>query len=90
MSPRRYQHDGRSVEAIRFVGNGADVAAWVGSDALSHGAGLTGSLTLFVEKRLKLVACGDWIVKAGPGRFSIVPQEQFAAEFKEIDHADVE
>lgn len=88
MAPRRYLHAGRQVEALRFVGNGPEIAAWVGPQALSHGVGLTGSLTLFVEKRLKLVACGDWVVKVAPYRFVTVPQEIFAAEYREVEHAD--
>ena len=88
MPPRRYVHAGRTVEAMRFVGNGPDVAAWAGPLAISHGVGLSGSLTVFAP-RLQIVEVGDWVVRRGAD-LVVVPQEVFVCGYEEVRHAHVE
>lgn len=83
MGPRRYRHGGRVVEAMRFVGNGPEIAGWCG--ARTEGAGLSGSLRVGG----RLVACGDWVVRAG-SVIDVVDQAIFAMRYEEVRHAHVE
>lgn len=88
MTARPYLHEGRRVQAMRFVGNGPDVAAWAGSEAVSHGQGLSGSLTVFVNGLLTLVDPGDWVVRSADGWLSLERQEIFATQYREVRNAD--
>lgn len=83
MGPRRYRHAGRVVSAMRFVGNGAEIAAWCGGRA--EGAGLSGSLRVCG----RLVDCGDWVVRDG-SVIDVVDQTIFAVRYEEVRHANVE
>lgn len=83
MQPRTYEHAGRRVQAMRFVGNGPDVARFAGSFGRAEGDGLTGSLRVGG----RAVECGDWVVRDG-AFVSIVPQEHFAHRYREVRHAD--
>ena len=84
MKPRRYLHAGRTVEAMRFLGNGLEVARFAEPYGLAVGDGLIG----FLRVGGQAVECGDWVVRDG-ACVSVVPQEVFAHRFKEVRHADV-
>jgi hypothetical protein len=83
MPPRTYEHAGRPVEAMRFVGNGPEIARWVGTPEAASGSGLSGSLVMGGHG----VDLGDWVIRHG-GAFAIVSQEVFAHRFREVRHAD--
>ena len=79
MNARTYEHSGRQVEAMRFVGNGPDIAAWAGPVAQAFGTGLIGGLIVAGNR----VACGDWVTKSAEVA-EIVPQEQFVHGYREV------
>ncbi|TCR64683.1 hypothetical protein [Bosea sp. BK604] len=85
MTARRYIHAGREVEAMRFVGNGPDIARWYGLGSLAMGSGLAGRLMLGVD----VVEAGDWVVRDVNGRFSVWDQVTFAHRFREVRNANV-
>lgn len=84
MQPRTYAHAGRRVTAMRFVGNGPDVARFAGAFGRSEGEGLAGRL----RAGGRVVACGDWVVMDGSIP-AVVSQVAFAAgKFVEVSDAD--
>lgn len=84
MEPRIYAHAGRRVRAMRFVGNGADVARFAGAFGRSEGDGLAGTLRIGGQ----VVACGDWVVREG-ACVAVVSQVRFAAgKFVEVPDAN--
>lgn len=86
MGPRRYRHGGRVVEAMRFVGNGPEIAGWCGAlDAHAVGRGLSGSLQINGTE----VAVGDWVIREGVV-VTIVAQDVFSKRFQEVRNAHVE
>ncbi|MBN9438244.1 hypothetical protein [Bosea sp. (in: a-proteobacteria)] len=72
----RFVHEGRVVEAARFVANGPEIAAWAGPEVEATGRGLSGTLRLKGAE----VATGDWVVKDGEA-LSVVPQELFSSQY---------
>lgn len=77
----RYAHDDRVVEAMRFVGNGPDVAAWLGAFGRAEGCGLAGTLRVAGRE----VESGDWVVLDGLPR--VVSQCRFPVEYQRVgDH----
>ena len=85
MSIARYQHEGREVEAMRFVGNGPEIAAWLGLFARADGCGTSGSLRVVGV----VVEAGDWVVRDGAVP-RIVAQAAFGARYRRVEHANVE
>lgn len=84
MQPRTYEHGGRRVRAMRFIGNGPDVARFAGAFGRAEGDGLGGVLRIGG----KVVACGDWVTMDGAIP-SVVSQVAFAAgKFVEVPDAD--
>lgn len=84
MPARRYEHAGREVEAMRFVGNGPDVAAWCGgSDAKAAGVGLSGSLEVWTDDGFRSVEIGDFVLRHRWG-CAVVAQEVFALRYRRI------
>ncbi len=84
MQPRTYEHAGRRVRAMRFVGNGPDVARFAGAFGRAEGEGLGGTLRIGG----RVVACGDWVTMDGAIP-SVVSQVAFAAgKFVEVPDAD--
>jgi hypothetical protein len=81
MTARLYQHAGRTVYAMRFVGNGVEVAWFAGLSGRALGDGPDGQLSITD----RAVACGDWVVRDARGMVSVVPQEYFAARYHEVD-----
>lgn len=80
---RRYVHDGRIVEAARFVGNGPEIAAWCGGEIKAAGWGLSGTLALWVDDTAAEIETGDWVVKDG-NLLVVVPQEMFANSYVQV------
>lgn len=87
MPARTYEYAGRRVRAMRFVGNGPDVERWAGAQIEAAGWGLKGTLALRVEDAAAEIECGDWVVKDGRW-LTVVPQEMFANQYREVRHAD--
>ena len=84
MLARTYQHAGRRVQAMRFVGNGPEVARFAGANGRAEGNGLAGTLRVGGQ----VVACGDWVVREG-ACVAVAPQVQFAAgKYVEVPDAD--
>lgn len=84
MEARTYEHAGRRVTAMRFVGNGSDVARFAGPFGRAEGDGLSGTLRIGG----RVVACGDWVTMDGAIP-SVVSQVEFAAgKFVEVRDAD--
>lgn len=80
---RRYVHDGRIVEAARFMGNGPEIEAWAGGSVEAVGRGLSGSLVLQTGDAAAEVPMGDWLVRDGDA-LAIVPQELFASQYRQV------
>jgi hypothetical protein len=80
---QRFVHDGRIVEAARFVANGPEIARWVRGKAT--GFGTTGRLSVKIAEtgRLARVEMGDWVVRDGDA-VSIVPQVLFAGRYRMV------
>lgn len=72
----RFVHEGRVVEAARFVANGPEIAGWAGAEVEATGRGLTGALRIAGAE----VATGDWVVKDGEA-LRVVPQEMFPSQY---------
>lgn len=84
MQPRTYEHAGRRVRAIRFVGNGPDVARFAGEFGRAEGDGLSGTLRVGGQ----VVERGNWVIRDG-NIVAIVPQVAFSPEkFVEVSDAD--
>lgn len=84
MQPRTYEHAGRRVQAMRFVGNGPEVARFAGPFGRAFGFGLDGELRIAGQ----VVACGDWVVREG-ACVAVVSQVRFAAgKYVEVPDAD--
>lgn len=87
MNPRTYEHAGRRVRAMRFVGNGPEIGRWAGAQIETAGWGLAGTLALRVDGAAAEIERGDWVVKDGRW-LTVVPQEMFAHQYREVRHAD--
>lgn len=83
MQPRTYAHGGRRVQAMRFVGNGRDVAKFAAPFGRADGEGLSGSLRIGGQE----VECGDWVTRDG-AIVGVVRQEHFVCRYREVRHAD--
>jgi hypothetical protein len=80
---RRFVHDGRLVEAARFMGNGPEIAAWAGGQITAAGWGLSGTLMLLVDDTAAEIEMGDWVVK-DETLLVVVPQELFANGYRQV------
>lgn len=80
---QRFVHDGRVVEAARFVGNGPEIARWSGGSVEAAGWGLSGTLALKIDGTAAEIEMGDWVVKDG-NLLVVVPQEMFAARYRMV------